>query len=189
MRLGALVVGLALLAGQATAGPSGSASGSGASTGTATGSGTPIDLPDTPAVITVPGTWKTSTLPDVEAPPVAAYESASGGRVVITRASAHNPEAWLERTRARYVDAVEAGVEKATTGYKRKARTVQKVNGVPCMDLEITRTVDGVKEDVTLRFVFFRTYTLTAAAVGPKKDRAAIAAILKSFGPPKGYIP
>jgi hypothetical protein len=188
VRLGALAAGLALFAGQATAGPSGSASAAGAG-GATSATGTTIDLPDTPAVITVPGTWKASTLPDVEARPVAAYESASGGRVVITRANAHNPEAWLERTRARYVDAVEAGVEKATAGYKRKARTVQKVNGVPCMDLEITRTVDGVKEDVTLRFVFFRTYTLTAAAVGPKKDKAAIAAILKSFGPPKGYIP
>ena len=38
-------------------------------------------------------------------------------------------------------------------------------------------------------FVFFRTYTLTLAAITSKKDRAAVDAILKSFGPPKGYIP
>jgi hypothetical protein len=188
VRHAALVVGLALGAGQAAAGPS-AGSGAGASgAGGAAASGA-IDLPDTPAEITVPGSWKVSALPDVEGKPVAAYESNAGGRVVITRANAHNPEAWLQRTRTRYADAVEAGVAKATEGYKRKTRTVQKVNGVPCMDLEISRTVDGVKEDVVLRFVFFRTYTLTAAAIGPKKDRAAITAILRSFGPPKGYIP
>jgi len=150
---------------------------------------TPIDLPDTPAEITVPANWTTSDIPDVRAKPVVAYESPAGGHVVITRAGAYNPQAWIERTRAKYCDEVETGVSAATDGYKRKKRSIQKVNGVPTMDLELTRDVDGKREDVVMRFVFFRTYTLTMAAVGPAKDKAAITAIAKSFGPPKGYVP
>jgi hypothetical protein len=150
---------------------------------------TPIDLPDTPAEITVPANWTTSTIPDVRAKPIVAYESPAGGHVVITRAGAYNPQAWIERTRAKYCDEVETGVSAATDGYQRKKRSIQKVNGVPVMDLELTREVDGKREDVVMRFVFFRTYTLTLAAVGPAKDRTAIAAIAKSFGPPKGYDP
>jgi hypothetical protein len=151
--------------------------------------GTPIDLPDTPAEITVPATWAAAPIPEVAARPVAAYESPAGARVVITRAGAHNPEAWSERRRTKYADQVEAGVTGATEGYQRKRRAIQKVNGVPVMDLELSRVVGGKREDVVMRFVFFRTYTLTVAAVAPGKDRAAVAAIVKSFGPPKGYDP
>lgn len=150
---------------------------------------TPIDLPDTPAEITVPANWTSSDIPDVRAKPVVAYESPAGGHVVITRAGAYNPQAWIERTRAKYCDEVETGVSAATDGYKRKKRSIQKVNGVPTMDLEMSREVDGKREDVVMRFVFFRTYTLTLAAIGPAKDKASIAAIAKSFGPPKGYVP
>lgn len=156
---------------------------------TAAADDTPIDLPDTPAEITVPANWTTSAIPEVRAKPVVAYESPAGGHVVITRAGAYNPQAWIERTRTKYCDEVETGVSAATDGYQRKKRSIQKVNGVPVMDLELTRDVDGKREDVTMRFVFFRTYTLTMAAVGPAKDKAAISAIAKSFGPPKGYVP
>lgn len=160
-----------------------------ASSTAAAGTDQPIDLPDTPAEITVPPNWTVTPIPEVTAKPVAAYESPAGAHVVITRAGAANPQAWLERTRAKYADQVEAGVTAATDGYQRKRRSIQKVNGVPTMDLELSRVVDGTREDVVMRFVFFRTYTLTLAAVGPSKDRGAIEAIVKSFGPPKGYIP
>jgi hypothetical protein len=149
----------------------------------------PIDLPDTPAEITLPPTWTETPIPDVTARPVVAYESPAGAHVVITRAGAHNPLAWSERSRPKYADQVEAGVTAATDGYIRKRRTIQKVNGVPVMDLELSRKVAGVREDVVMRFVFFRTYTLTLAAVMSRKDRPAVDAIAKSFGPPKGYIP
>lgn len=149
----------------------------------------PIDLPNTPAEITLPAGWSETPIPEVAARPVVAYQSAAGAHVVITRAGAHNPLAWSVRNRTRYADQVEAGVTAATSGYTRKRRTIQKVNGVPVMDLELSRKVDGAREDVVMRFVFFRTYTLTLAAIAAKKDRAALDAIVKSFGPPKGYIP
>jgi hypothetical protein len=149
----------------------------------------PIDLPETPAEITIPDSWRTSEIPEVRSRPVVAYESAGGALVVITRAGAYNPQAWAERTRAKYCDEVERGVSDATNKYQRRRRSIQKVNGVPTMDLEISREVDGVKEDVVMRFVFFRTYTLTLAAVGPSKERSTLQSIAKSFGPPKGYVP
>jgi hypothetical protein len=178
-----VVVLLAVATATATAAPAS------ATTPPPTADGTPIDLPDTPAEITVPASWTPTPIPEVAARPVAAYESPAGARVVITRAGAHNPEAWSERRRTKYADQVEAGVTAATEGYQRKRRAIQKVNGVPVMDLELSRVVGGKREDVVLRFVFFRTYTLTVAAVAPGKDRAAVAAIVKSFGPPKGYDP
>jgi hypothetical protein len=153
------------------------------------GGDTPIDLPETPAEITIPANWTSTPIPDVVAKPVVAYESPAGAHVVITRAGAHNPLAWAERTRTKYADQVEAGVTAATEGYQRKKRSIQKVNGVPTMDLEISRLVDGERETVKMRFVFFRTYTLTLAATAPAKDRSTVDAILASFGPPKGYIP
>jgi hypothetical protein len=149
----------------------------------------PIDLPSTPAEVTIPASWSSAEIPEVASAPVAAYKSPGGTHVVITRAGAYNPQAWSARGREKYCDEVERGVSGATDGYQRKRRTVQKVNGVPTMDLEISRKVDGVREEVVMRFLFFRTYTLTLAAVLPSKDKSSVTSILKSFGPPKGYVP
>ena len=160
IRASAAAVVVVLLA-TATATATATAAPASATTPPPTADGTPIDLPDTPAEITVPATWTATPIPEVAARPVAAYESPAGARVVITRAGAHNPEAWSERRRTKYADQVEAGVTAATEGYQRKRRAIQKVNGVPVMDLELSRVVGGKREDVVLRFVFFRTYTLT----------------------------
>ena len=152
-----------------------------------------IDLPETPAELVLATGWTEVALPEIPNKPVAAYRSPAGIAVVITRAGLHNPEAWSERKRGAYVDEVEKGVSAAAGGYQRKKRTVLKVSGVPAADIELSRLVDGVREDVVIRFLFFRTYTLTLAASGPRaamrKDRAALDALVRRFGPPKGYVP
>ena len=172
-----VVVAIALVAGAAVAGPPERV----------------IDLPETPAEIVLPTGWTELPLPEVANKPVAAYRSPAGVSVVITRAGLHNPEAWSERKRGAYVDQVEAGVSAAADGYQRKKRTILKVQGVPAADLELSRKVDGAREDVLMRFLFFRTYTLTLAATGSReqlrKDRTALEAVVRRFGPPKGYVP
>jgi hypothetical protein len=64
---------------------------------------------------------------------------------------------------------------------------VQKVKGLPTMDLELTRVVEGRRETVAMRFLFFRTYTLTLAASGTrdamKRDRKALDRLISRFAP------
>jgi hypothetical protein len=167
-----------------------------------------LDLADTPTVLVIDdSTWSVIALAKQAPPPsekdkfsilppprppepdvsVAIVKSKSGIAAAVTRASAPNPDAWRERTRAAYVDEIERGVS-SIAGYKRVKRVVSKVNGVPAMDLEFTRTVDGKRETVVARFLFWRTYTLTLAASGTKdamrRDRKKLDQLIKRFGPP-----
>ena len=156
--------------------------------------GPPIDLPDSPAELRLDAAWQPVALPPGTAePPVGAWRHPTGAVLVVTRAAAPNPDAWRVKTRPAHADEVEAGTRDAAPDYRRRTRSVHDVRGVPAMDLSFRRGRGASAEVVAMRFVFFRTHTMTAAVAVPearwrKAQRAAEAAIA-GLGLPEGYVP
>ncbi|NVB79396.1 MAG: hypothetical protein HOV81_13460 [Kofleriaceae bacterium] len=136
-----------------------------------------IELPKTTATLTLPAGWtavKASGL-------VAAYKTADGAALAITRADVPNPDAWKADTKAAYADKVERGIQGGIAGYKRTTKKLADVSGVPALDIEATR--DG-GATVLFRVLMFRTYALSLAIEVPKGiDVAPARAIVQAFAP------
>jgi len=112
---------------------------------------------------------------------------------VVTRSTASALDAWRERTREAWVEQVEAGIRDSVEGYRRQMRKVHEVREVPALDIAFRhRTKDGY-ERVVMRFLFFRTHVVTAAAAAPEarwsQARGAAQAVISGFGPPPSYAP
>jgi hypothetical protein len=154
----------------------------------------PIDLPDSPAELRLDPAWQAIAVPPGTAePPVAAWRHPTGAVLVVTRAAAPNPDAWRVKSRPAYADEVEAGTRAAAAGYRRRARSMHDVRGVPALDLSFRRGHGASAEVVSMRFLFFRTHTMTAAVAVPdarwrKAQRTAEAAVT-GLGLPEGYVP
>lgn len=137
-----------------------------------------IALPHTKATVTLAAAWKPVAAPAL----VAAYRTDTGLVLAVTRAQVPNPDAWRATTRQAYVDEIERGVSSRIRGYKRLARTLADVHGIPAFDLE-ARRADGAT--IVLRVLLFRTYALTVAVECPRTtDLAAVRAITRSFAVP-----
>lgn len=134
-----------------------------------------VDLPDTPAAITLDATWTPVTAPRL----VAAYRARGGVLLAITRAQLPNAAAWRDKTRGAYVDDIERGLVAA--GYRRTAREVGTLEGVPALTLDATRA-DGAT--VLVRILLFRTYALALALEVPRGvDTTRARAVRASFAP------
>jgi len=138
----------------------------------------PVALPDTPATVDLPAAW---TRGDAEGVVLGARGPA-GELLAITRARIPNPDAWRPKTREAYADQIERGIAARTKGYRRLARKVREVNGVPALDVE-ARRADGAT--LVIRVLLFRTYALALAIEVPRRLTGARArAIATSFAPP-----
>jgi hypothetical protein len=134
-----------------------------------------VDLPDTPASVTLDAAWT----PVTAARLVAAYRTRDGVLLAITRAQLPNAAAWRDKTRAAYADEIERGLVAA--GYRRTAREVGKLAGVPALTLDAKRK-DGAT--VLVRILLFRTYALALALEVPRGvDGARARAVRASFAP------
>jgi hypothetical protein len=157
----------------------------------------PLDLPDTPAELTLPAGWQPLALPPTAAvPPLGAWHHPSGATLVVTRAAAPNPDAWREKTRAAHAEEVEAGTRAAVPRYQRRERRLLEVAGVPALELSFRRAVGAAgkeREVVSIRFLFFRTHTVSVAIAVPearwRKARAVTKAALGALALPAGYAP
>lgn len=137
-----------------------------------------VALPNTKATFSLDETWK----PQAASGIVAAYRGPRGETLAVTRAPVPNPDAWREKTRAKYTDEVERGAVAAVMGGKRLARKVSEANSVPTLDLEVRRA-DGAT--IVVRYLLFRTYALALAVEVPRGGAVAEArAITASFTPP-----
>ncbi len=137
-----------------------------------------VALPNTKATIAIDDGWKPVPAQGI----VAAYRGPRGEILAVTRAQVPNADAWREKTRAAYLDAVERGAIAAIKGAKRIAHKVGEANGVPVLDLEVRRD-DGAT--IVLRYVLFRTYALGLAIEVPNGRSASEArTIAASFTPP-----
>ncbi len=138
-----------------------------------------ITLPDTPATIDVPTTWK----PKPTSALVAAYRGPQGTTLAIARAQVPNTSAWIDKSKQAYANEIERGAKAARPGLHTRRRKLHDIHGVPALDLEL-RSNDGTR--LVMRILLFRTYALTATielprGVGPREARAIVA----SFGPPR----
>ncbi len=136
-----------------------------------------VALPSTKATFSVEASWKATSVPSI----VAAYRGPKGETLAVTRAQVPNADAWREKTRAGYVEAVERGALAALRGGKRISHKVGAANGVPVLDIEVKRD-DGVV--VVLRYLLFRTYALALAIEVPRGGSPEEArTIAASFAP------
>ena len=132
-----------------------------------------INLPRTLATLTVDAPWVEQ--PAATSPTSTVLELAHprGVRVVLTRTDAPNPQAWRAATREAYVDELERGFA-AAPGYRRGKRTVTLRATIPTVDLRFERRLpDGTREQVVVRLLLYRTYTLALAAAGPTRAMRA----------------
>jgi hypothetical protein len=137
-----------------------------------------IELPKTTATLTLPAGWTAVKAAGL----VAAYRTKDGAALAITRADAPNSDAWKADTKTAYADKVERGLEAGVPGYKRTAKKLADVSGVPALDIEAKR--DG-GATVLFRVLMFRTYALSLAIEVPKGvDVAPARAIVQTFAPP-----
>jgi hypothetical protein len=164
---------------------------------TATTAAGPLDLADTPAELTLPAGWAPLPLPPTAAvAPLGAWHHPSGATLVVTRAAAPNPDAWREKTRAAHAEEVEAGTRAAAPRYQRRERRLLDVAGVPAMELSFRRAVGASgreREVVSIRFLFFRTHTVSVAIAVPEKRwnraRGVAKAGMAALALPAGYAP
>jgi hypothetical protein len=124
---------------------------------------------------------------------VGAWRHPSGATLVVTRAAAPNPDAWRSKTRDAHLDDVEAGTRAAAPGYRRRDRRSFDASGVPAMDLSFRRATGAGREVVSIRFLFFRTHTISAAVAVPearwRRAERTTRAALAGLGLPAGYQP
>lgn len=136
-----------------------------------------VALPRTKAKLTIPDGWTRLSLPGV----VAGYKSPDGVLLAVTRAAVPNPDAWRTKKRDAYVDQIERGVASSMKGYKRIAKKLSEVGGVPALDLEARRDDGAI---VVLRVLLFRTYALALAIEVPKgRTVAPLRKLATSFAP------
>jgi hypothetical protein len=158
-----------------------------------------IDLPETPAQLALGSRWAAQELPQLPAASdaigparlvafyreVAAAKAAAPARrrsapaplaLIVLRFDAPNPRAWRDKTRAAYLDEIEAGLlaacpaDSRCRGLKRVKRSVSQSEAVPLMDLHLR---DAAGAQRLYRFLFFRTYAILAGVELPPKSPAA----------------
>lgn len=136
-----------------------------------------VPLPRTKAKLTIPDGWTRLAVPGI----VAGYKAPGGVLLAVTRAPVPNPDAWRTKKRDAYVDQIERGVASSMKGYKRLAKKLSEVAGVPALDLEARRD-DGAT--IVLRVLLFRTYALALAIEVPKGGEVApMRKLATSFAP------
>jgi hypothetical protein len=141
--------------------------------------GTLVEFPKTKARLELPDGWQPFAAPGT----VTAYKDAGGSVLAVTRADVPNPDAWKSETKQAYADEIETGIKSRMPGYKRAAKKLTAVNGVPALDLEARREGGA---NVIVRVLLFRTYALVLALEVPKGgDLKAARGIAAAFLPPK----
>lgn len=126
-----------------------------------------LDLPRTLATVTIDDAWAPVPLSEAAqaAGLVVGYRARGDVVLAITRAQVPNTDAWRRKLRDAYVDELERGLAAHVEGYRRTARTVHELGGVPVVDLEARRR-DGAT--LVVRALLFRTYALTLAIEVPR---------------------
>ena len=143
--------------------------------------GTVVELPKSKAILTLPDGW--ARVKHAFKGIVEIYKHDNGSVLVVTRADAPNPDAWVSSKAKAYADEVEKGIEAGVPGYKRISKKLNDASGIPALDVEAKRKGDAI---VVVRVLLYRTYSVTLAIEVPKGgDLAGARAIVKTFAQPK----
>jgi len=126
-------------------------------------------IPDQPAQLQLAAGWRAEPAPAAPDGPVLVVRGPDGALGAVTVAMTPNPEAWRDRTRRAYVDAIIAGFA-AQHGVTVRKRTVSKVAGVPCVDLRLVRD----RHRVAVRLLLFRTRTIALVIDGADDAKALV---------------
>ncbi len=93
--------------------------------------------------------------------------------------------AWRKNQRDDYWEQIVEGARQTVPGYRHKAKSYQRVEGVPSLDLHFARAGG---ELVWMRLLFFRKFTIVATAATPesaqrtyKKQARAFARSLRPY--------
>lgn len=109
----------------------------------------------------------------------------SGAVLAVTRVDYPNRRAW--RRDQGFFAEVEAGVETASTGYRRFHRRQHRIGRVPALDLGFRRRTEQGREVVLMRFLFFRRYTVSLTVTAParayRRHQGALRPLLDGFTP------
>jgi hypothetical protein len=117
------------------------------------------------------------------------YRAESKQILTITRID--GPVLVARRDRPEFFAAIERGIRARAPNYRRKHKRLGQASNVPTLDLVFEyRDPEGTRMEVAMRFLFFRSYAMTAAVSGPYRDarprRHSTGRLLESFRP---YLP
>jgi len=143
---------------------------------------TTIPVPDQPAELTVDAAWVSGVPRPVADGPSIVLHHPDGALLAVTVANAPNAPAWRDKTRAAYLDEVAAGFA-ATPGITIVSKATSRIDGVPCLDLELRRKAPEGTRLVAVRLLLFRSRTIVLAAEGGRGDRALLAAAVRGLVP------
>lgn len=132
----------------------------------------------------IPDGWVASQpAPGAEDILLARTQAALGQALAVTRVRYPNPR----RTREEYRDQVVAGIRAATRDFTKLTRRDRTLATVPVTDVVFRHRTDSGARVTSVRFLFFRTFTVMLTVTGPadghRRSRRATAALVSSFQP------
>lgn len=134
--------------------------------------------------LTVPRGW-TAVEPAAGAEEIvlARAQAATGQALALTRVAYPN----RHRKDEAYRNQVVAGLAAATRDYKQLSRRDRTVSTVPVTDVVFRHRASTGARVTSVRFLFFRTFTLILTVAGPadghERTRRTTAALISSFQP------
>jgi hypothetical protein len=144
---------------------------------------TPIELTPSPATLTLTSAWQARAHRDSSAI-VVVYQHTSGPTMVVHRVAVPGISAWRRAEREGFVDEIVSGLLASAPSLTLQRRRLVTTGAIPALDLHLARD----DQQVLMRMLFFRTYTLTAVAALPAKVpanlRKQIESALDSFAVP-----
>ena len=132
--------------------------------------------------------WRQLAVPTESLAPLAGFEHpASQALLAINRVGYPNLEAWRKRTMPAYKEEIEEGIRATVRGYRPLHSRVHKLGNVPALDLSFRHHTDGRAEVVLVRFLFFRSYSLSLILSTPARTHRTHLrrhrGVLESFQP------
>lgn len=109
--------------------------------------------------------------PDSRIPQAGFEHGASGATLAINRIDYPNLAAWRKKSFPTYADEIEEGFRAAVRGYQRDARRTHKIGNIPSLDLTFRHRADSGDQQVHVRMIFYRRYSLSCVASIPVKAR------------------
>ncbi len=132
--------------------------------------------------------WREVPAPTDSHTPLVGFEHRKRRALMaVSRVEYPNLDAWRRRTRKAYYSEIEKGIKTSVDGYKRLRQNTTRLGRVPALDLTFRHRDKDGERVVFMRFLFFRTYSLSLSLSLPyrqyRRHKRRLRTVLHSFKP------